>query len=51
MEVDFESDAVWEPGEGAAIRKRDRLAERVRREDEGGRGDLLGIFVEIIQKL
>ena len=34
MEVDFESDAVWGPGEGAAIRERDRLEEQVRREDE-----------------
>ena len=46
MEVDFESDVVWIPGEGAAIRERDRLEERVRRDDKrrarGPMGNICG---------
>ena len=56
-EVDFESDAVWGPGEGAAIRERDRLEEeRIGKEGEDGRGrgpvgNIWGIVVGILNKL
>jgi len=34
LEVDFETGAVWEPEQGAAIRERDRLENEARRQEE-----------------
>jgi len=34
LEVDFETEAVWRPGQGAVIRERDRLEDEARRGEE-----------------
>ena len=50
MEVDFKSDAVWGPGEGATIRERDRLEEQEHREDERRvRGPIRNLWSGVVE--